>query len=124
MPLTTSPVFTPTRKASSTPQRLPTPAATSLMTACMLSPHRTARAASSSCATGTPNSANTASPAYFSMLPPNRLISWLMRPKYPPLDFTHVFWVQLLGQGGKADQVAEEHRDQTALELANRRWWF
>ena len=44
--------------------------ATGCMAACIPRPHNTARSASSSCASGAPNKASTASPAYFSTIPP------------------------------------------------------
>jgi hypothetical protein len=45
------------------------------MRACIANAARTARSSSSSCATGTPNTAITASPMNFSTVPPNRSIS-------------------------------------------------
>jgi hypothetical protein len=67
-PASTSPVFTPTRSAKCAPSGRP--AFTSVMAACMPSPARTARSASSSCATGAPKIAITLSPMYLSTVPP------------------------------------------------------
>jgi hypothetical protein len=63
----TSSVTTPTRIASaSAPSFSPYPVTASMRS----SPARTARSASSSCATGTPQTAITASPMNFSIVPP------------------------------------------------------
>ena len=67
-PASTSPVFTPTRSWKSTPAG--SPALISAIAACIPSPARTARSASSSWATGAPNSAMTLSPMYLSTVPP------------------------------------------------------
>src|SRR5579864_890224 len=124
MPLTTSPVFTPTRKASSMSQRLPTSAATSLMAVCMLNLHRTARSASSSCATGTPKQRQDGITGVL-LDAASKLPYFLAHAsKVPSLDFTHVLRVQLFRQRSKPGQVAEENCDQAALELAKSRWWF
>ena len=67
-PASTSPVLTPTRRSKLIPPGRP--ALTSSIAACMPSPARTARSASSSCATGAPKSAITLSPMYLSTVPP------------------------------------------------------
>ena len=63
----TEPVTMPTRIDSSGAPTLAPSAATS---ATRSSPARTARSASSSCETGTPHTAITASPMNFSIVPP------------------------------------------------------
>ena len=63
----TSPVTTPTRIAS---PGAPTSSPIAATAATSSSPARTARCASSSCATGTPQTAITASPMNFSTTPP------------------------------------------------------
>ena len=67
-PASTSPVFTPTRRANGLSMALHS--LISSIAACMASAARTARSASSSCATGAPNSAITLSPMYLSTVPP------------------------------------------------------
>jgi hypothetical protein len=69
-----SPVFTPTRTDRSSSGRL---RLISSMAWVIRRLARTARSASSSCATGAPNTAMTASPMNFSTVPPNRSISCL-----------------------------------------------
>jgi hypothetical protein len=71
VPVTTSPVLTPIRASTSS----------SGSAARISAAARTARSASSSCATGTPNTAITASPMNFSTVPPWRSTTAFMRPK-------------------------------------------
>ena len=74
-PTTTSPVLTPIRMRSETPQA----GSNSPFSVSRASPisaaARTARRASSSCSTGVPKNATTASPMYFSTVPPCRSIT-------------------------------------------------
>ena len=67
----TEPVLTPTRTASSTPWVRASRAFTWSRRRSIASPALTARSGSSSCATGTPNTAITASPMNFSTRPPS-----------------------------------------------------
>ena len=71
----TSPVLTPMRMESSPPARAASCALRAARRRCIASAHRMARTGSSSCATGAPNAATTASPMNFSTVPPNRSIS-------------------------------------------------
>ena len=68
-------MLTPTRRSRSPPARSVTSRLSAPMRACIANAARTARSSSSSCATGTPNTAITASPMNFSTVPPNRSIS-------------------------------------------------
>ncbi len=74
---TASPVVTAARTASSRPS-----SRNSSMVSRIRRPERTARSASSSCATGAPKTAMTASPMNFSTVPPNRSMSALTRSWY------------------------------------------
>ena len=69
---TASPVLIPTRTCS---DRAGSSAFSSSIASRTRNPARTARSASSSCATGAPNTAITASPMNFSTVPPKRSIS-------------------------------------------------
>jgi hypothetical protein len=69
-PASTSPVFTPTRRAKLTPCVSTSPSLISAIAACMPSAARIARSASSSWATGAPKIAITLSPMYLSTRPP------------------------------------------------------
>jgi hypothetical protein len=69
---TTSPVLTPVRTLSLTPQRRSNSMFSSSRDARIAAAAPTARSASSSCATGTPKTAITASPMNFSTVPPWR----------------------------------------------------
>ena len=82
---------------------------------------RTARSGSSSCATGAPKTAITASPMNFSTVPPRRSSSWRSRAWYGESVGSHVLGVERLGACGEADEVGEEHRDDLALLAAARR---
>ena len=81
-PATTSPVLTPVRFWSVTPQRASRSAFSASSAACMSAAARTARSASSSCRRGRPNTAITASPMNFSMRPPCRSSTVRMASKY------------------------------------------
>ena len=70
-PTITSPVFTPTRIWTSTPMR----SASVASVRCIWSPQRTARSASSSCATGAPKMATISSPTILSTRPPYAVTS-------------------------------------------------
>ena len=79
-PATTSPVLTPIRSAIRVPKRRSSSSFRAPRRACISSAARHARSASSSCASGTPKTASTASPTNFSTVPPCRSsaprISW------------------------------------------------
>ena len=76
---------------------------------------RTARSGSSSCATGAPKTAITASPMNFSTVPPKRSSSVAQARVVRREQRAHVLGVELLGAGREADEVGEEHRDDLAL---------
>ncbi len=76
-PATTSPVLTPIRRPTSTPWRSRITRASRWKRSRIASAARTARSASSPWASGTPNTASTASPTNFSLRPPNRSTSAL-----------------------------------------------
>ena len=76
---------------------------------------RTARSGSSSCATGAPKTAITASPMNFSTVPPKRSSSSRRRAWYGRSSAAHVLRIQLLGARREADEVGEEDRDDLAL---------
>ena len=78
VPTSTSPVLMPTRMRTGTPPSAAMPA----MVCCMRSPARTARSASSSWATGAPNSATMASPTTLSTRPPKSSMSSARRSKH------------------------------------------
>ena len=69
-PATTSPVLTPIRRAMRVPKRCSRSSFSASRRACISSAARHARRASSSCASGTPKTARTASPTNFSTVPP------------------------------------------------------
>ena len=83
---------------------------------------RTARSGSSSCATGAPKSAMTASPMNFSTVPPKRSSSARTRAWYGREQRAHVLRVEPLGVRGGADEVAEEHGHDLALLAGHRRF--
>ena len=101
-----SPVVIPMRTSSS-----PASAKVSRME----SAARTARSGSSSCATGAPNTAITASPMNFSTVPPNRSSSERTRGVVGLEHAPHVLGVHTLCARGEADEVAEEAGDDLAL---------
>ena len=74
-PVTASPVLTPILIASSTPRSRWSSSRRTPTSSRISAAARTARSASSSCATGIPNTAMTASPMYFSTIPPWRSIT-------------------------------------------------
>ena len=78
---TASPVFTPMRISSSIPCRARRSSLTRASRRCMRIAARSARDGSSSCASGAPNTAMTASPANFSTVPPSASISSRMATK-------------------------------------------
>ncbi len=69
-PATTSPVLTPMRSEIVVPKRRSSSSFSDPRRACISSAARHARTASSSCDSGTPNTARTASPTNFSTVPP------------------------------------------------------
>ena len=71
-PVATSPVLTPIRRSMPTPRSRTRSTFSSAIASRISQAARTARRASSSCSTGTPNTAMTASPMYFSTVPPCR----------------------------------------------------
>ena len=81
-PETTSPVFTPVRFASRTPNTRSSSSFSCSSAPCMPAAARTARRASSSCSRGRPKTAMTASPMNFSTTPPCRSSSARMVSKY------------------------------------------
>ena len=80
---------------------------------------RTARSGSSSCATGAPNTAITASPMNFSTVPPCRSSSVAQPGVVRSEHRADVLGVELLRAAREADQVGEEDGDDLAL-LARR----
>ena len=79
-PTTTSPVSTPTRTPNPpTPQPRSTSAANCAMSSTIRRPARIARSASSSCATGAPNSASSPSPARSFTVPPKASTAPIIR---------------------------------------------
>ena len=82
VPTTTSPLFTPILVASRTPWSDSRPSFMASRAPCMPDAARRARTASSSCSTGTPNTAITASPTNFSTVPPWASTTPLMAAKY------------------------------------------
>ena len=108
-PTTTSPVLTPMRASSPC----------SAIAARISAAARTARSASSSCETGMPKTAMTASPTNFSTEPPCRsridakILEVAAHPRAQRLG------VGRLAERRRADEVAEEDRDDLAL-LAGR----
>ena len=113
-----SPVFTPMRSWSS--------ACSSRIQSRIASAARTARSASSSCATGAPNSAITASPMNFSTVPPKRSSSSRTRAWYGRSSERTSSGSMLLRARREADEVGEQHGDDLALleprPLAGREW--
>ena len=107
-----SPVVTAMRTCSSSPCSVESASR-------IASAARTARSGSSSCATGAPKTAITASPMNFSTVPPKRSSSARSRAWYGREDRAHVLGVEPLGAAGEADEVGEEDRDDLAL-LAHR----
>ena len=95
-------------------------AASSAACCCMRSAARTARSASSSWATGAPNSATMASPMILSTWPPKATTSAARRSKQSSTRFLTCLGVERLGQRGEADEVGEEHGDDAALVGARR----
>ena len=79
---------------------------------------RTARSGSSSCATGAPKSAITASPMNFSTVPPKRSSSVAQPGVVGREQRAHVLGVELLGPRGEADEVGEEDGDDLPLLAA------
>ena len=78
-------------------------------------PGRTARSGSSSCDTGAPKSAITASPMNFSTVPPERSSSVRSRSVVRRQQCMDVFWIHPFSPGCKADQVAEKYADDLPL---------
>ena len=112
-PAMTSPVFTPTRSANAvSPGNHPL---ISSMQSSIASAARTARSASSSCATGAPNSAITLSPMYLSTVPPKPSTSRAQSPQRPIHHRLHGLRVHRLRHRRVARQVGEQHRDLAAL---------
>ena len=81
-PAITSPVFTPVRARSRTPHRASSCSFSSASAVRMSTAARTARSASSSRTVGMPKTAITASPMYFSTVPPWRSITVRISLKY------------------------------------------
>jgi hypothetical protein len=81
-PVTTSPVLTPIRTLTRAPTLRSSRPWIAFMLACISSAARQARSASSSCASGTPKAATTASPMNFSTLPPWRWSAARISRKY------------------------------------------
>ena len=97
---TASPVFTPTRTDSASGASAVVQLLDRLQDR---NPARTARSASSSCATGAPNTAMTASPMNFSTVPPNASI--LPRPRVVGGDpRLHLLRIGALRRGREADR--------------------
>ena len=80
---------------------------------------RTARSGSSSCATGAPKSAITASPMNFSTVPPKRFELSTQAGVVRREKGANILGIELLGARGEAHQVGEQHRDHLPL-LARR----
>ena len=76
---------------------------------------RTARSASSSCATGVPQTAITASPMNFSTVPPCTLDDPGRLLEVAAEQLAHRLRVAVLGERREADEVGEEHGDQASL---------
>ncbi len=76
---------------------------------------RTARSGSSSCATGAPNSAITASPMNFSTVPPKCSSSVTQQRVIRHECATHVLDVHPLTLARETDQVGEQHRHDLAF---------
>ena len=77
----------------------------------MRSAARTARSASSSWATGAPNSASMPSPRILSTLPPNDVTSSTSRSKQESISRLTCSGSRCSARVGEADQIGEEHRD-------------
>ena len=77
---------------------------------------RTARSASSSCATGVPQTAMTASPMNFSTMPPWRCTASEASVEVAALSIVRTSSAsRSSANGGEADEVDEQHRDEAAL---------
>ena len=91
---------------------------TSASVACIRSAARTARSASSSWATGAPNRATMASPMILSTRPPKASMSGDEVLEAAVDQVLDLLGVPGLGQGGEADEVGEQDRDDAALVAA------
>ena len=81
----------------------------------MRSAARTARSASSSCATGTPNTAITASPMNFSTVPPYASAHRGERDVDVAQEVAQLLGVHLRRELGRARQVGEDDRGELSL---------
>ena len=75
-------------------------------------PARSARAASSSCAAGTPNAAMTASPMNFSTVPPSASISSRIADEVGVHHVAGTLGVELFAERRRAGDVGEQDRDE------------